>query len=83
MVLSPPKQRHSGAGSTRGSEGSLYQERDVIIAIGRDGVGAYGVTTEKATEELDNMGGGLPILYIEAPDKLFVAPEVPTLKLGE
>lgn len=55
----------------------------MIIAIGRDGIGAYGVTTEKAMEELDDMGGGLPILYIEAPDKLFVAPEVPTLKLGE
>lgn len=55
----------------------------MIIAIGIDGLAGWGVTTEKAMEELDNVGGGAPILYIEAHDKLFVAPEVPTLKLGE
>ena len=55
----------------------------MIIAVGSDGLAGYGVTTDKAIEELDHCGGGSPLFYIEVPDTYFVLPAVPTLKIGE
>ena len=56
----------------------------MIIAVGRDNGAGWGVDRETAQRHLeDAFGGEGPMFYIEVDDKYFVAPEVPTLKLGD